>query len=197
MEGLLRHTLFRGAVLLVPLAVLIFALSQIFAFGRTMSRPLADLLPQDTVAGIAAVDVVALLLVTGLCYLTGRYAGRLRGTQWGEFIDNLIVDLVPRYAVAKEVFDHRTTDGATPNMPDAVLVRFDDSAQIGLEVERSQSAVTVYLPGSPGAWSGSVVLVDPERITRLDVPAQSLVSIQRRLGRGSLGLREGATSERL
>ncbi len=67
-----------------------------------------------------------------------------------------------------------------------VMARFDDNAQIGFEMERTQQGtVVVYLPGAPAPWSGAVMYVDPGRIEQLDLSVSEAVRIIRQLGRGS------------
>jgi hypothetical protein len=65
-----------------------------------------------------------------------------------------------------------------------VLARFDDVAQVAFEVERGPGdLVTVYLPGSPDPWSGSVAHVTADRITPLDRDFASVISSLRKVGR--------------
>ena len=46
-----------------------------------------------------------------------------------------------------------------------VLVRLDDVARLGFEVDRADAGpVSVYLPGSPDPWQGVVVHVEPGRV---------------------------------
>lgn len=74
-------------------------------------------------------------------------------------------------------------------------IRFDDLAQIAFEVERGPGdLVTVYLPGSPDPWSGSVAHVESDRVDQLGGDFASVVKTLRKVGRGSISLLE--TSEK-
>jgi uncharacterized membrane protein len=67
-----------------------------------------------------------------------------------------------------------------------VIVKFDDNAQIGFEIERTEKGnVVVYLPGSPNPWSGSVVYVNADRVEMLDMTVAEAINNIRHLGRGS------------
>jgi uncharacterized membrane protein len=71
-----------------------------------------------------------------------------------------------------------------------VLIRLGDVSRIGFETERDEDAgrVTVYLPGSPDAWSGKAVLVSADRVDRLDAHFGDAVATCEQLGRGSAAL---------
>lgn len=77
--------------------------------------------------------------------------------------------------------------GAAPTEKyQSVLVRFDDSWQLGFLVERTQGGrVVVFIPGSPSPWTGSVVIVDEERITLIDKATTSTTKCLQSLGEGT------------
>ena len=70
-----------------------------------------------------------------------------------------------------------------------VLVRFDDLAQLAFEIERGpDDLVTVYLPGSPDPWSGSVAQVTADRVDALTGEFPPMIKSFRKFGRGSTDL---------
>jgi hypothetical protein len=70
-----------------------------------------------------------------------------------------------------------------------VLVTFDDHQLIAFDIERLDDGREVlFLPGAPDAWSGSVVLVESERIAPLEVDLATLAKAQQRLGQGTAAL---------
>jgi hypothetical protein len=65
-------------------------------------------------------------------------------------------------------------------------MRFDDSWQIGFEIERIEGGkVALFLPGSPDPWSGSICIAEENRVTPLDLPVAAAAQMVRRLGRGA------------
>ena len=83
--------------------------------------------------------------------------------------------------------------GTTPTEGyESVLVRFDDTWQIGFLVERiSGGQVAVYIPGAPSPWTGGVFIFSEDRISPLDATSASTVSCLRKLGAGTGKLLEG------
>ena len=93
-------------------------------------------------------------------------------------------------AMAESV--QRGTDGSAGFTP--VIARFDDNAQISFEIERTPAGeVVVYLPGAPNPWSGSIVLLDSERVQKLDVSVSDAIRSIQALGRGSGGLSQSGS----
>ncbi|MGB2335808.1 MAG: hypothetical protein ACPH5V_00745, partial [Alcanivorax sp.] len=65
-----------------------------------------------------------------------------------------------------------------------VQVRFDDYSQLCFEVGRADDGeVTIYLPGAPDPWSGSLIQVTADRVERLTMSMPQAVSYIRNLGR--------------
>ncbi len=67
-----------------------------------------------------------------------------------------------------------------------IIARFDDSAQISFEIERTPDGnVVVYLPGAPNPWSGTVVYLEQSRVEKLDMSVADAIKSIQALGRGS------------
>jgi uncharacterized membrane protein len=67
-----------------------------------------------------------------------------------------------------------------------VLARFEDSWQIAFEVERIPGGiVTVYVPGAPDPWSGSVCFMTEDRIQAIDPAMPPVMKTLKDLGKGS------------
>ena len=78
-----------------------------------------------------------------------------------------------------------------------VLVSFDDHQLIAVEVERlDDGRVVVFLPGAPDPWSGSVVLVSPDRVAALPVEIGAMHRALKGIGRGSAALMGGPPAPR-
>ena len=112
--------------------------------------------------------------------------------------------LFPRYAIFKEQLTGNIGGEVLHNQLKPVMLSMPEGKRLGMEVERSESGdttndsgqnsgqnsgwVTVFLPGSPDPWSGSVVLVELSRVQRLEIPFTEAIATAEQLGRGSLRL---------
>jgi uncharacterized membrane protein len=66
-----------------------------------------------------------------------------------------------------------------------VLARFDDNAQVAFKIERSANGmVTLFLPGAPDPWSGSVIHMSEDRVTPLDAEFKAVTKNLKAIGKG-------------
>jgi len=188
--GVLRTTLLGGIVFLLPLAVVIWLIVQLVMLAEPAVTAVMDYLAKhEEIAEYADLSwwAYALLLVTaiavllGLCFLAGVIARWSLGRWFTGQAERYLLMLFPRYAVFK--------DQLTGNLGGATLrpvrVRVAGTARIGLEVERSAAGeVTVYLPGAPDPWTGTVALFPADEVEPIDRSPVDITDAYEKLGRG-------------
>ena len=183
----IRTMIIGGVIFLVPFAVVLLLFGKVFGVSMRLAEPIADRIPFDAVAGVALSEILALLIILAACFFAGLAALSTPGRRLYRKLDDALLNLIPRYAFIKSMADSFGGSDATVLQP--VLVRFDDLAQIAFEVERGTgSLVTLYLPGSPDPWSGSVAHVTTDRVTPLQADFPSTVKALRNVGGGSAAL---------
>ncbi|MCP4259958.1 MAG: hypothetical protein GY774_20955 [Planctomycetes bacterium] len=93
---------------------------------------------------------------------------------------------IPGYTFIKGFTDSMVSSDKFAEDFIPVIARFDDNAQLGFEVDRTEHGnVAVYLPGAPNPWSGSVVYVREDQVDRLNITVSEAIKNIRQLGRGS------------
>ncbi|MBW2418645.1 MAG: DUF502 domain-containing protein [Deltaproteobacteria bacterium] len=180
----IKTTLIGGLIFLVPLIVLIVVIGQAIGVLIVVAEPIAELIPAETVAGIALVNLIALGAVILLCFLAGLVARSAAARKLTDMAESKVLQKIPGYTIIKGI-----ASGISP-YEDAhltpVLVTFDDCMRFGLEVERiGEERVVVYFPGSPNAWSGIVNIVMAKQVRPVDVPIMSVFEHAERLGKGA------------
>jgi uncharacterized membrane protein len=182
----IRTTIIGGVFFLIPLAFLALVLGKAFQISMMIAEPIDALIPVDMVGGVALATALAVLILLIVCFLAGLLARQARFAVFTQRLDEALIAVLPGYAIAKSMIGGlvQAQDAVSALKP--VLVRFDDYSQIAFEVERTEAAVTVFLPGAPAAWSGSSVFVAPERVTPVDLPPHEVVKELRLLGRGGV-----------
>ena len=182
-----KTTILGGLVFLVPLVIVIAIVGKAFELMRRLAAPLGAWIPVDSVGGIATANIVTVLILLLLCYFAGLIAGGEPARRLQHFIDDKLLTVFPRYALVKSVTESISGDESNKTLQ-VVLVQLDDQSQIGFEVERKEGLVTVFLPGSPDPWSGTVVYVTEDRIRLLDVSFNQVVKSLQRVGLGGADL---------
>lgn len=185
----IRTMILGGVIFLVPFAIVLVIFGKVFGVSMRLAAPIADRIPVGEVAGVALAEILAVVIILVACFLAGLAAISAPGQRLYRKLDQLLLNLIPRYAFVKSMTD--SLGGSDASVLQPVLVRFDDLAQIAFEVERgSGDLVTVYLPGSPDPWSGSVAHVSAERVDPVRGDFATVVKSLRSIGRGATALLE-------
>jgi uncharacterized membrane protein len=184
--GFLKTTAIGGLIFLLPLAVIGGLLGYVYSVVRVIYEPLKEYLPVSNAAGTALLFLIAIGILIAICFLCGLAARRAIARKFSQQVEKHLVMVFPKYAIYKDIVaGNFGGDAAAPSLV-PVSVHFDDVIRIGYEAGRTERGlVIVYLPGSPDPWTGSVVLVEPDRIQSLEVDFNETTAICERLGRAS------------
>lgn len=191
----MKTTILGGVLFLAPLAIIAFILGKVFQFSTIVVTPLDNLIPVQSVAGVASLNILAVLFILAVCYVSGWLAQRALLGNRMQRVDGFLSDIIPGYAVFKALIGSAASNEELAERLKPVLARFDDYEQIAFEIEHGESQSVLFLPGSPSAWSGSTVIADNSRITPLNIPAHQATKLLRTFGRGSLGVKNTALSQ--
>ena len=183
MNRFIQNTIVGGIFFLIPIVFATAILGKALKMTRAISVPLSEALGGDSVKDVVFVKLLTVFCLVGLCFLAGLFSTTIWGKKLFKFLDILLEKFIPGYTYLKSMtaeFDNNQT--ASSLKP--VQIRLDDQSQVAFEVERTESEqVVVFLPGSPDPRSGTVVLVDSERVTPIDASFLSVSSTLKRFGR--------------
>ena len=185
----IKTTVIGGLLFLVPVVVLIFVLMQAFGLMLQVAEPIGELIPIESIGGVALANIIVVLLILVICFIAGLFATKKVFTRFQEYIESKILLKIPGYGLVKGITNSmKMSEEASKNfLP--VLVRLADFEQLGFEIERAgDKKAVVYLPGSPNPWSGTVVMADVEQVNRLDISVPDALAYMERLGIGSADL---------
>jgi|307.fasta_scaffold345716_1 uncharacterized membrane protein len=189
MYNFLKTTVLGGVLFLVPVVVLIAILEKALGVAQKAAVPLADVLFQGTFLHDHAYvsDLLALGLLLVVCFLAGLAAKTSFARRSVDALEKKVLAKVPTYDSVKSKFlatlQSQSQEGEAMR---PVLARFEDSWQIAFEVERIPGGIiTVYVPGAPDPWSGSVCFMTEDRIQAIDPAMSPVMKTLKDLGKGS------------
>ena len=186
----IKTTIIGGLVFMVPVVIVLVIAGKALEIMMLVAKPLGNLIPVDSIGGVAVANVLALLGLALICFVAGLIARSEMARKVYRSLDSALL-AIPGYAFVRGFTDSMTSSQETAKSLLPVLVRFDDNEQIGFEVERlEQGKVVIYLPGAPDPWSGSVVYFSEDRVKRLDMTVAQAINNIRHLGRGSQQFQE-------
>ena len=188
MTTFLKTTILGGVLLLVPIVTFIAIIGKALQITIKLATPLAKIFGISSVEGIVATQLLAIVILLLICFLAGLAARTNRAKKFVEYLEVNILEKVPAYALLKaksqNILSLKEAQDLVP-----IMARFDDSWQLAFEIERLQpDKVVIFLPGSPDPWSGSVAIVEAERVTELKLSPHATTNILKRLGKGSVAV---------
>jgi len=185
---LLKATALGGFLFLVPIAAAGLVLAKAFQFMKRLAEPFSGWLEAHS-GGILLGDLLAAAALLLVCLAAGLVARSPYGKRLGEWLESVLVSIVPGYGFVKGFTDSMSESDTAARAFKPVVARFDDNAQLAFEVERDAGGnVVVYLPGAPNPWSGSVVFMSAERVAPLKMSMPEATKHLRQLGRGVAAL---------
>lgn len=188
----LTTTLIGGLVFLLPLIVVLAVVGHALQIAVQAVTPLVQAFPQARVGGIAIATIAAVLLLLGLCYGAGLLARAALGRKLSTGFEDKLATVYPRYQVIKAM-SQKLHGAIGQQVLRPVLLSFDDQQQLGYDIERlADGRAVVFVPGSPDAWSGNVLLVDAARLAPLAIDPAAMARSLQGMGRGFAGLLDRA-----
>ena len=185
-----KTTAIGGLLFLLPLIVLGALIGQVAPLVVSIASAFNKNIPVKTGAGIAVLVALSIAVILLLCFAAGMFARWSIGKKISTAFEKKLALFFPRYSILKDqMADTIGGDETRPQMK-PVLVVFDECQRIAFETERDekQGLATVFLPGSPDPWSGKVVMLKLERVTRLDADFGHAAATCEQVGRGSIAM---------
>jgi len=184
----LKTSLIGGLFVLLPLVLFYLVLTEMLHLVVALATPIADLFPKGTFDQVNLPVLVALILIVGASFLFGLALRLMILRRVGLWIENNVLGRLPMYNAVKSL--SRGLVGAkegTAFRP-AVLSSPDGGWEIVYVIEEhGDGQLTVLVPWAPAAFTGSVKIMDSDRIEMLDVP---LGDVSKALSQWGVGVRD-------
>lgn len=185
MLKLIRTTVTGALVFILPLGIIAFFLGKIVNAAQDLAEPLSKQLPVKTVAGISATILVALFGIILVSFIAGLLAQSRMARGVVEQIETHLLGRIPAYGILKSLSNDMIAPGESAEHP-IVLVRFDDAIQIGILMAPTagETHCVVFLPDSPTPQSGTVMIVEKDRVQEAGIPLAKAFSALSARGMG-------------
>jgi uncharacterized membrane protein len=183
--NIIKATVWGGVFFLVPVALVVIIIGKVLVALQKILNPILKNFPDTNLVGILAFrQVVALLILLIICFVAGLLAQTKTAQRFIGWLDDSVLGFVPGYRFFKNLIGNLT--GLEEQDMKIVLARVDDGWQLSFLVEQiSDDMYTVFVPGSPNPWSGSVYHLETDKIIWTDIKKKQALSCLRQLGIGS------------
>ena len=144
----LKTTVLGGALFLVPIVIFIAVIGKAIQLTDKVAAPIARLLPVESIAGLAVVELIALAILVVFCFLAGLAARTVRARKLLVSLEANVLDRIPAYALMKAKTGSMLSPDDTRDMQ-PVLIQFDDSWQMQSTLMGLTSSTLGLFSGSP------------------------------------------------
>jgi len=173
----LTKSLVTGLLVVAPiyLAVLLLAGATKKALG--IVRPMAVFIP-DWMPGE---QLLALLLVLGLCVVVGAVLSTQSGKAAIERAERVLFERLPGYAVLRGLTQQLASGGREESSWKPALVEIEEALVPGFVIEElADGRCTVFVPSVPTPMAGALYVLERARVHLVDVNfAQAVRTISR------------------
>jgi uncharacterized membrane protein len=185
LKEFLKATIVGGIVFLVPLILLILVMRHAMAFAGKIAGPIAALVPEHKIAGVAAATIIAAVVLLLLCFLAGLFARTQTGRGLAQWLEDSLLGNLPQYRMVKTMAEGLAQIEDSQNLRPA-MVSIEGGWQLGYLLEEvGPGWVAVFLPQAPTPMSGNVMYMPAGRVRALDMPIGEAMLLIKRLGVGS------------
>ncbi len=95
---LIRTTLIGGVLFLIPLVFVVVFFGKAFQIMKVVATPLGKLIPVESFAGFAVVEILTAFIMILCCLLAGTLARSPWGRKANEKLDTILLQVIPGYA---------------------------------------------------------------------------------------------------
>lgn len=189
MRKLIRTTVTGALVFVLPIGIIAFFAGKILATAQKLVEPISEQLPFKTVAGMSAAILVSLLGIIAVSFIAGLFAQSRFARGAVDKLETHFLGRLPFYGLLKSLSNDVIAPGESADHP-VVLVRLDDAWQLGVLMGPTAEGThsVVFLMDSPTPQSGTVMILETERVRVTDIPLTKAFSALagRGLGLGDL-----------
>jgi uncharacterized membrane protein len=177
-------TLVAGFLVLAPIYLAVLLLLKALKSLINLVSPIAKALP----AWLPAEQILALLLILILCFLTGVGIRTRIGKKIWEQIEKSLFQRIPGYALFRSLAQ-RMAGKSEETAWKPALVEIEEALVPAFIIEElDDGRLTVFVPSVPTPFAGAIYILSPDRVHPLNVPFTQAVKVISRWGSGSKDL---------
>lgn len=180
----LWSALIRGALVVLPVYLVLWLLVRILETVAGLVHPIAALLPP----WVPTVNLLALLLVVLVCLGVGLALQTATGRAASNRLELSVLGRLPGYSLFRSLTRQLAGD-LEEHAWQPALAEIEEALVPAFVVEElDDGRCTVFVPSVPTPLAGTVYILTPERVHRIDVPFARAIRIVARWGSGSAEL---------
>ena len=186
---LTKTTLIGGLLVVLPIYLSILLLAKTLSGILALLSPVTAAIP----AGAQFKQVLALLIVLGVCLVAGLIVRTSAGLRAKNALERSVLEKIPGYSLVRGLASRLGGDESEGTFQPA-LVEIEDALAPGFIIEELEDGrYTVLVPSVPTPAAGALFILPRERVHPLNVPFTQAVKVISKWGAGAGELARGVS----
>lgn len=187
LKRFIKTTILGGLLVILPLAILLFAVSWLFNLVRRLIGPLTELLASSSPMHGVLADLVVIGLILAGCFLVGVLVQIRLGRIMYLALESLILSRVPGYSLVKETVAQFLGRKKSPFSAVALVRLFGNDTLVSAFITDTHpdGRCTVFVPTGPNPTSGNMYHVAGENVFPVDASVEDTMRSILSCGAGS------------
>ena len=186
---LTKTTLIGGLLVVLPIYLSILLLAKTLSGILSLLSPVTAAIP----AGAQFKQVLALLIVLGVCLVAGLIVRTSAGLRAKNALERSVLEKIPGYSLVRGLASRLGGDESEGTFQPA-LVEIEDALAPGFIIEELEDGrYTVLVPSVPTPAAGALFILPRERVHPVDVPFTQAVKVISKWGAGAGELARGVS----
>ncbi|HEY9033955.1 MAG TPA: DUF502 domain-containing protein [Pseudomonadales bacterium] len=171
LNDFIKPTLLGGVIVLLPAFLLFNILIWLTAIVHESTLPLVDFASQQLGLSLWFAQMLVLLLLIGICFVTGMLIRNRLGAFIVEKTESLVLNRFPGYQSLKELVGYFLSPDKKSVFSQPVLVCpwGNDTWMTGFLMDSDGQTSTVFVPTAPNPSTGLVLHVSSQQVQPLPV----------------------------
>jgi uncharacterized membrane protein len=176
-------TVIGGLLFLVPVVFLVFVLAKAVGYMMIIAKPMADIIPVDSVGGVALANLIAIIAVIIVCFLAGLVARNALASGFVQNLESKFLMKIPGYTIIRGIKGGFEKESEAQFKP--VALALGSAERIGFEIQKLPDGRSmVFIPSVPNSLSGITQVLPADQVTYLSTSITSVMEWVERYGYG-------------
>jgi len=191
----IKTTAIGGLLVIVPIAIVLFVLAQLFYALYSITQSLTTDLGLQIDAALVMISIAAVSLI-GLCFLTGLIVRTRIGLALRNWMNRNVARRIPMYGAISSLTKRFAGQDGNEFSPIEVDLYDSEARALGFLIELlPNDRCAVFVPSAPVATVGNIYVVSRSKITELDASVADTLTAISQWGVGSGALYRTAEDE--
>jgi len=187
LKRFLKSTIVGGLLVILPVAVFLFALTWIFGLVRKAINPLTIIVMEKSPLQGLVADVLVIVLLIVTCFAVGVIVRTKVGKWLYSFLEAKLLLKAPGYTLIKETISQFLGKKKSPFASVALVQIFGNETLVTAFItdEHEDGRCTVFVPTGPNPTSGNIYHLSKDRVHPIEVSIEDAMRSIISCGAGS------------